>query len=138
MKYDLAIKAEKKQAFSQFTTLANKKAKIELKRIVPRRTLSQNSYLHLIIGAFGNHFGYTLEEAKVIYKEINRAIYGYEKKGRTFYRSSADLDKEEMAATIDKFREESKKAGCELPLATDLAWLRAIENEIEHSKYYLR
>lgn len=138
MKFNLAIKAEKSEAYRYFTTLSNKKCVVEVKKINPGRTINQNSYLHLIIGYFGVHFGYTLEEAKLIYKEINKAIYAYEKKGRTFYRSSADLDKEEMATTIDRFMEKSKEAGCVLPPATDPEWLRQIENEIERSKYYLQ
>lgn len=138
MKFNLANKQEKSEAFSYFMKLANTKKLVEIKKINPGRTLSQNSYLHLIIGAFGVHFGYTLEEAKVIYKEINRAIYAYEKRGRTFYRSSADLSKEDMSQSIDVFREKSAEQGCELPLATDQEWLRQIENEIERTKHYVR
>jgi len=137
MKFNTAVKEEKKQAFSYFMRLANKKSLVEVKKINPNRTLKQNSYLHLIIGYFGVHFGYTVSEAKLIYKEINSDIYAYEKKGRTFYRSSADLDKEAMAKTIDRFMEKSKEAGCELPLATDQEWLRQIENEIERARHYL-
>lgn len=137
MKFNLAIKEEKSQAMSYFMKLVNKKTLVEVKKISPKRTLSQNSYLHLIIGYFGVHFGYTLDEAKIIYKEINSSIYAYKKKERVFYRSSADLTKEEMAQSIDRFREKSQEAGCELPLATDQEWLRQIENEIERSRYYL-
>lgn len=141
MKYNLAIKAEKSKAMSYFMTLANKKSLVEVKKLHPTRTLSQNSYLHLIIGAFGNHFGYTLEEAKIIYKQINAGIYVYEVEGKLpnmrtkFMRSSADLNKEEMAKSIDRFREQSAEWGCELPLATDQEWLRQISNEIEGSRY---
>jgi hypothetical protein len=93
--------------------------------------------LHLLIGAFGQHFGYTMEEAKQIYKEISPDLYQYRKKGRTFWRSSAELNKEEMAKTIDRFMEKSKEAGYPLPLATDQEWITQIENEIERSGYYL-
>ena len=137
MKFNTAIKAEKSEAFRYFMRLANGKKLVEIKKINLNRTLNQNSYLHLIIGYFGVHFGYTLEEAKLIYKEVNRELYEYEKKGRIFYRSSADLDKEQMAKSIDRFMEKSKEAGCILPPATDKEWLRQIENEIERSSYYL-
>lgn len=137
MKFNLAVKAEKSEAHRYFITLFNKKSLVEIKKISPKRTLSQNSYLHLIIGAFGNHFGYTLAEAKIVYKEINRSIYLYEKKGRKFLRSSADLTKEEMAKSIDTFRQKSAEQGYELPLATDQEWLRQISNEIEGARYYL-
>lgn len=137
MKFNTAEKEEKKQAFSYFMRLANKKNIIEVKKVSPNRTLSQNSYLHLIIGAFGAHFGYTLGEAKMIYKQINKEVYEYPKKGRTFYKSSADLSKEDMAKTIDRFMQASADQGYALPLATDKEWLRQIENEIERSKYYM-
>jgi hypothetical protein len=137
MKFNTANKEEKKQAFSYFMQLANKKQIVAVTKVSPHRSLSQNSYLHLIIGAFGAHFGYTMEEAKSIYKDVNKGIYSYWKKGRVFVRSSADLDKEEMAKSIDRFMQASADQGYALPLATDKEWLRQIENEIERSKYYL-
>ena len=137
MKYNLANKDEKKQAFSYFMTLANKKLFVEVKKINPSRTLSQNSYLHLLITAFSAHFGYTLEEGKQIYKELNTKVYRYEKKGRVFWKSSADLNKEEMAFTIDKLMQKSAEAGYTLPEAENQEWLMELENEISKAKMYL-
>ena len=137
MKYNLAVVAEAEKAFNYLAELVGKEAIAEVKKISPTRSLNQNSYLHLIISAFGVHFGYTLDEAKIIYKEINKSLYQYDKKGRTFYRSSADLTKEEMAESINKFMQKSAEAGYPLPLATDQGWLREISNAIESSKYYL-
>lgn len=137
MKYNLANKEEKRQAFSYFMTLANKKLYVEVKKINPGRTINQNSYLHLIIGAFGSHFGYDMEEAKQIYKEINSGVYRYEKKGRVFWRSSADLDKEEMAKTIDKFIQKAAENDCILPEAENQEWLMHLENDIERDRMYL-
>lgn len=142
MKYNFAIPKEVERAKDYLNKLIEQQSLAEVTKISPKRTLNQNSYLHLIIGAFGSHFGYTLEEAKQIYKELNKAIYQYEKTGltgasRSFYRSSANLSKEEMAKSIDLFREKSDQAGYPLPLATDQDWLREIENAIEQSKYYL-
>lgn len=137
MKFNTAITAERKEAFSYFMKLANKHLIVEVVKVSPKRTLNQNSYLYMLIGAFGQHFGYTMTEAKIIYKECSSEIYIYEKKGRRFLRSSADLTVDEMAKTIDTFMQKSKAAGYPLPLATDQEWLRQIENEIERSKYYL-
>lgn len=137
MNYNLANPTELKAARNRINYLAKKKRIAIVKERIPNRTLSQNSYLHLIIGAFAANFGYTMEEAKQIYKECSPNIYIYEKKGRRFLRSSAKLSKEEMAITIDKFMEKSKEAGFPLPLATDEGWLREIENEIDRHKYYL-
>lgn len=137
MKYDLKNKPEVDAAFTYLTELAAKEVVAEVIRVSPKRSLNQNNYLHLLIGAFGVHFGYTLPEAKLIYKEINRDIYQYNKKERSFYRSSADLNVDEMTKSIDRFREASDKAGCPLPLATDQGWLMAIENDMERQKMYL-
>jgi hypothetical protein len=137
VKYNLKNKLEQAAAYAYLTELAEKEAMAVVKKVNPKRSLSQNNYLHLIIGAFGQHFGYTMEEAKQIYKELSPSIYQYKKKGRIFWRSSADLNKEEMAKTIDKFMEKSKEQGYPLPLATDQEWITQIENDIERSGYYL-
>lgn len=137
MKYNLASEAEALKAFGYLSDLSGKHALVEVKKISPKRSLSQNSFLHLLIGAFGAHFGYSLAEAKIVYKDINKGVYAYDKKGRTFYHSSADLNKEDMSKTIDRFREASAEAGYPLPLATDQEWIRQLDNAIEQSKYYL-
>jgi hypothetical protein len=137
MKYDLSHEHEANSAKMRLAYLTARKKLIEVREVKPSRSLQQNAYLHLIIGAFGNHFGYTLTEAKQIYKELNAGIYRYKKKDRVFWRSSADLDKEEMAASIDKFMQKSAESGYPLPAATDHGWLMEIENEIERSKYHL-
>ena len=137
MNYNLANPDEVKAARNRLSYLVRKKGRVQLKQIIAKRTLSQNSYLHLILQAFGANFGYTLEESKLVYKQVNSALYYYDKKGRTFIKSSADLDKEQMAQSIDKFMEKSKEAGYALPLATDQEWLLQIENEIERNRRYL-
>lgn len=137
MKYNLSSEAQTAAALTFVTDLAAKGSLIEIKKISPRRSLPQNRYLHLLIGAFGAHFGYTLEEAKIIYKEISKDIYQYQKKGRMFMRSSADLTKEEMAKSIDAFMQKSADAGYPLPLAENTEWLMSLENAMEQAKYYL-
>ena len=138
MKYNLADRTELDAAFQYLTDLAAKDIIAEIKKVSPARSLNQNNYLHLLLGAFGQHFGYTIDEAKTIYKrDVNPDIYVYEKGGAKFLRSSADLDVAEMTKSIDSFRAYSKEQGCPLPAATDQGWLREIENEIERSKYYL-
>lgn len=133
MKYNTAIKGEKENAKKYFEKLVDSESLVEIKKISRTRSLRQNSYLHLLLGAFGDHFGYTIEEAKLIYKEVNKDIYYYKKKDRVFIRSSADLDSKEMTKSIDHFRDVSAAQGCDLPLATDEDWLRSIENMIEQN-----
>jgi hypothetical protein len=137
MRFNLAVEEEARNARGYLLDLQAKKEVVELKKVSPKRSLNQNSYLHVLLGMFGVHFGYTLEEAKLIYKQLNTEVYQYGKKSRVFYRSSADLSTEEMARTIDKFRAKSAEQGLDLPSATDEGWLREIENEIERSNHYL-
>ncbi len=137
MKYNLENAREAEQADEYFSKPLVNKSIIEIKKVSPKRSLNQNNYLHLILSAFGNHFGYTLEEVKEIYKQLNKPTYQYTKTDRTFWKSSKDLTTEEMARTIDKFMQFSIQQGYALPPATDQEWLRRVENDIETSKYYL-
>lgn len=135
MKYDLSNKDESAQLHFELARMLIRKPLVELKEVRPTRSLNQNAYLHLLIGAFGDHFGYTMEEAKQIYKDLNSSSYRYTKKGRHFYRSSAELNKEEMTATIEKFRQKAAENGCYLPDAENTDALRQIENAIEKNKF---
>lgn len=137
LKYNMAIVAEAERAFQYLTDLSGNEAIVEIKKVSPKRSLRQNSYLHLLLQAFGSHFGYTLAESKLIYKELNANIYSYKKKHRTFYRSSADLTKDEMMNSIERFREKSAEQGYPLPTATDQEWLRSLENTIQQTEKYL-
>lgn len=138
MIYDLNKQTELDEALEYIGKLSGQHALVEIKKKSPKRSLNQNAYLHLIIAIFGSHFGYNLEEAKIIYKEINKHIYLYKKKNREFYRSSATLDVTQMAKSIDHFMEVSARNGCELPPATSKEWLRSMQNELERSGYYDR
>jgi hypothetical protein len=141
MKFNTAVQVEAQKAFAYLVQLTEKQGIVEVRRISPKRTLPQNSYLHLLIGAFGLATGNTMLDAKDLYKWVNRDLYYNKKKigGQVFttVRSSADLTKEEMAHSIDRFMEWSKEHGYPLPPATDQEWLRQIENEIEASKHFL-
>ena len=137
MKYNLKNKEEAERAFTYLTDLVGREALVEVKKISPIRSLNQNSYLHLLLQGFGAHFGYTLEEAKLIYKELNKSIYSYKKKGRVFYRSSADLTIDEMTRSIERFRDASAEQGYPLPTATDQNWLMSLANTIEATERYL-
>jgi len=135
VKFNLAIKDDATNAHIQLAKLMIKKPIIEIREVKKRRSLSQNAFLHLLLGAFGMHFGYTLEEAKLVYKQVNESTYYYEKKGRQFIRSSADLNTAEMTKTIDKFRQKSADAGFPLPSAEDREWLDRIDIEISRNSY---
>ena len=143
MKYNLTISNDVAEANRLLAQLTVDKKVVEIKEVKPRRSLNQNSFLHLLLGGFSAHFGFSLEEGKAVYKMLpgNSTIYHYTKEvgGKTFefVRSSADLDKPTMTKSIETLREWSAKMGYPLPTATDEAWLQSLENTIEQHERYL-
>lgn len=137
MKFSPTNPMDKGRAYEFLDQLMKGKKTIEIKAISPRRSLSQNAYLHLLLQAYGAHFGYTLEEAKAIYKQLNSNVYFYEKNDWILPRSSADLNTTEMTHTIDRFRQHSAEEGYPLPSAEDKQWLAELDHVIESSKHYL-
>ena len=121
------------------------KAIVEVKKKLPNRSLSQNSYLHLILSWFACETGYSLEEVKLDYfkKICNRDLFvrkKINKKGDeiTYVRSSSDLDTLEMTTAIDRFRNyASAQAGIYLPSPNESQFLTYIEQEIERNKEFI-
>lgn len=143
MKYNLSSShdiAEAQRLLSQLTVDGKM---VEIKEVKPRRSLSQNSFLHVLLGAFGSNLGYTIDEAKELYKRLpgNKELYVYTKdvggKPMEFTRSSADLNKDEMTKSIETLREWSAKMGYPLPTADNVEELRRLENYIETHERYL-
>lgn len=143
MIYNLDNEIQKQQAITRFKYLLDKKKKIELTVRHPKRSISQNSYLHLILSAFGANFGYTLEETKqyIFKQEVNKEIfYDGEIDGLvrvSKWRSTADLDSKELTTCIDRFLDYSAKNGYLLPDPSNLVWLEQLEQEINNHKQFL-
>ena len=138
MKFNLSNKEDATNAHIQLARLMIKKPVIEIREVKKRRSLSQNAFLHLLLGAFGLATGYTADESKTIFKrEVNSDIFVYSKNGSKFLKSSADLSVDEMSKSIDRFRSYAGENGIELPLATDNDWLLRIENDMEKQGRYL-
>lgn len=135
MIYDLKLAIDRQHAEKRFVQLMKECTKIELTKKV-KRSLDQNSYLHVIIGVFASETGYTRVEAKQIYKECTPQVYEYEKEGKKFIRSSADITTSEMSITINRFRDySSSEAGVYLPSADEKQFLEECEREIQRNKY---
>lgn len=128
MIYDLAndhYRAKFRESVDKL--LAEAAAVVELKKKSTQRSLSQNAYLHLLLGYFAAQYGCSMDEAKVdFYKRTcNRDLYERRRANRqgvevAYLRSSADLTKEELALSIDRFRNWSAaEAGIYLPSADD-------------------
>lgn len=145
MIYDTSNDLDKYKALTRFNNLLESKKTIELKEIKPIRSLSQNSYLHLILSWFALEYGEQLEYIKqeVFKKEVNEYIFKTEfvnkKTGecRESYRSTRELDTKEMTTAIDRFRDYASKAGIYLPDPKDLVNLEYIKKEIENNKEFL-
>ena len=143
MKYRLSNPTEAGQALQFLSQLTGEQKVVDIKEVKPRRSLPQNSYLHLLLGAFGAFIGEDMDAAKGVYKRLpgNKELYikQFERNGVKFEyeRSSASLDKEEMTKSIETLREWSAKMGHPLPTATDQGWLMSLENEVERNSRYL-
>lgn len=133
MKYDLTNPESLKKALAYFHMLQSSGAKCEIKKIHPKRSLSQNRYLHLLFGKYGLEFGWTIEEAKLVVKE--QLGYSYEKNGKVFSKSTADMNTKELTDFIDKFRNMSATQGCYLPRPDEINF--DLENEIQQYDNYL-
>ena len=125
--------------------LFRERAVVEVKKKSPNRTLSQNSYLHLLIGYFASQYGCSADEVKIDYykRTCNRDLFerrATNRQGReiTYLRSSADLTTAEMALSIDRFRDfSSSKAGIYLPSPNEREFLIYAQQEIERHKEFL-
>jgi hypothetical protein len=134
------------RARTRLEKLIENQSKFELTEKKPVRSVSQNAYLHLIIGWFAIEYGETIDYVKrmIFKKQVNADIFIYERENvkngdkRNELKSSADLDSREMTTAIDRFRSYSnKEAGIYLPEAGEMDFLNEIKTQIENNKNYL-
>jgi len=127
------------KATDRLKFLIEKKKRFEITEKKPIRSLSQNSYLHLILAYYALEFGETADYIKqeVFKKKVNREIFEFEfynrktYEVRTEYKSTAKLDTKELTIAIERFKEFSmRQAGFRLPEPSDLAFLDEIRNEV--------
>ena len=127
--------------------LIDKKKTFEITEKKPKRTYSQNNYIHLLFAWFALEYGETPEYVKqeIFKKLVNHEIFLTEyvnyKTGevREAWRSTADLNTKEMTTAIDNFRDyASKEAGIYLPTPDDLNSLNEIERQVNNlqGRYY--
>ena len=145
MIYDLNNILDRERFKRRCNALFEKRVIVELTE-KKQRTLSQNNYLHLILGYFAAETGNTVEYVKREYfkKHCNRDLFLIFKDdhllGKQMYdlRSTRDLSKEEMSVAIDRFRNWSaSEGGIALPDAEDREFLAAIEVELSKMQNYL-
>lgn len=118
---------------------------VELTRKSPQRSLSQNNYLHLIIGYWAQEFGYSLEQAKLQFFKLkcNRDIFVVEKINKhgekiKYIRSSRTLDTQDMSLAITRFRNwSSAECNFYLPEANEKGMLLYAQQQVEKAVDYL-
>lgn len=145
MIYDSNISLDVKRSTERLRYLIQNQKVFEIKEKRKIRSISQNRYLHLILGWFGLEYGYSLEEVKQhIFKEqVNSDLfYDGEKEGVVTihrWRSTATLKSDEMTLAIDRFRDFSSKQGCYLPEPSDIGAINEMERQLSKnsSKQYL-
>ncbi|MDR1089917.1 MAG: hypothetical protein LBL79_02485 [Prevotella sp.] len=145
MYFDLTTETGVKSLLTRVQFLIDKKKKVELTEKREKRTLSQNSYLHLIISWFCVETGNTLEFVKQEYfkRLCNPDIFLFERDddylGKvTIARSSRDIGTKQMTTAIDKFRNWSaSEAGIYLPEANEDKFLEHIQEEMNRQRQWL-
>ena len=141
MKYNTAQAYDRMKFLARAQALADKGACVDLSEMTSR-SLSQNAYLHLLIGIVAMEGGVSLEYAKTEYfkRLANRTLFvrtRHDKfKGEDVeaLRSTASLSKEEMTEAIDKFKTWASMQGIILPNSQDRELAKQIEVEISRYK----
>ena len=116
MKYDLSKSYDRQKAREYLSKLIESESKVELKKIHPKRSLSQNSYLHVLFNLWGSEFGYTIDEAKDTVKDalgytdeaakgnlLNQIIPF--SRVSVHRKKTSEMDSKELTIFIDKFRD---------------------------------
>ncbi len=145
MIYNLSSNFDQQQFKSRCNALYRQGKTVELKEKRHKRTLSQNSYLHLLLSFFAIETGNKTEFVKREYfkKLCNSELFAISIDdpylGRTTdFKSSADLNTEEMSTAIERFRNwSSEVAGIYLPEPNEEDAINHIHNEIEKNKRFI-
>lgn len=144
MLYDLRNPLDRERFKRRCNALYQKQGIVDLSEKT-QRSIQQNKFLHLLLGYLAMETGNTLDYVKeVFYKRAaNKELFLREKEdeilGKVEYlRSSADLSKEEMTLSIDRFRDwSSQTAGIYLQAANEQEFLASIEYELSKYKQWV-
>lgn len=145
MIYDLSNEYDVQKFKEKAKHLLQEHAVVEMTKKTTRRTLAQNSYLHLLLGYFASEFGYTMEEVKhdIFKKKCNPDLFLHKRKNKrgfmvTYVRSSRELDKAQMTTAIERFRNYSSAVcGLYLPEPNEHRALIFAQQQVEQYKEYV-
>lgn len=137
MKLDLSNSLDLNKFTSYCTKLIEKKAKVDLKETKGHRTIRQNKYLHVVLQLYSINYGCTLAETKTDLKRDFGLFY--EKNGRKYLISTADLNSKELTEFIDFIRTKSSKdLGAYIPTSEEYLMNHfAIDKEIQRNREFI-
>ena len=108
-----------------------------------RRSLNQNRYLYVCLGALALEVGESVEFIKqeIFKRKVNPDIFVVEKDDPILghisaLRSSRDLDKEKMSLAIDRFRKFASENGVYIPNPDEQSLIEAMEWEISKAESF--
>jgi len=148
MTYNLHNALDAQSARTRLDALIKKGCFIELTEKKPKRSLQQNSYLHICLSYFACQVGESLEYVKRYYYKYycNKDIFLRTKMDKltgqatTYLRSSADLDTKEMTDSIERFRNwaNSDDVGIYIPEPNEQECVMQMQIEVERNKQWLK
>lgn len=145
MLYDLSKQIDVQRLRDRLNIAKDKKQVVEFTVKKPNRSLSQNAYLHLIIGYWSNETGYRREYTKqrIFKQHCNPDLFVYEVTNRFTgevtleLKSSSVLDTTQMKLAIDRFRNWAvMESGIYLPEPNEEQFLQDIEIELSKNKEF--
>jgi len=137
MQYDLSLPEDLRKFNERVSQFISDCISVDLKKVHRKRTLSQNSFLHILITLYGIEFGYTIEESKTHLKRTC-PFMRYEKKGEWFLKRTSEMDVTELSDFIEWIYNYSAINGLVLPSSDSYFDSMAYYNNlIEDNKEYL-
>ena len=145
MLYDLSTQFDCDRLRERVEKAIKGRKRVDFTLKAETRTLSQNSYLHLLLGYYGLIHGHTIEEVKEHYfKELcNRDIFisysELEFIGRVkSIKSTKDIDKETMIIAIDRFIKWCEEvAETSMPRSDDFLFINEAELRVSQASKFL-
>ena len=145
MLYDLSNIVDQNRFKHRLAKLYERGALVDLTD-KSKKSLSQNSYFHLIVSYFALQYGETTDYVKqeIVKRLVCPDVFVTERANRKTgemrpdLRSWSDLTKEECSLVIDRFLNwSSKEAGIRLPDPSDLASIQAVRVEVDRNRAYI-
>lgn len=145
MRYDGGNPLHAAGARAKLDKLVREKKIFDITEKKPKRTINQNSYLHVCIAYFASQYGERAEYVKEQYykRHVNPQVFVRQREDRLigeveYLRSTADLDTWELSLTLERFRTwAAKEAGIYIPAPNEERLIALCEMEIERNKEYL-